>query len=102
MPPVIITSFKLSGISLILPEILEPNRYLKDVLPLPSAFSPTNGIVILVSPLQPLNADSPILVTPLGIVILVSELQPSNADIPILVTLFGIVILVSLLQPLNA
>ena len=37
------------------------------------------GIVMLVSPEQPLNADSPILVTLLGIVMLVSPSQLSNA-----------------------
>ena len=35
-----------------------------------------SGIVTLVSPLQPSNADSPMLVTPLPIVTLVSPLQP--------------------------
>ena len=42
------------------------------------------------------------LVTLLGIVMLVSLLQPLNAQITMLVTLSGIVMLVSLLQPLNA
>jgi hypothetical protein len=49
------------------------------------------GIVMLVSLLQPENAQSPILVTLLGIVTLVSPLQPENALSPILVTLLGIV-----------
>ena len=38
------------------------------------------------------------LVTELGIVILVSEMQPKNAELPILVTRPEIVILVSELQ----
>ena len=36
------------------------------------------------------------LVTLFGIVILVNPVHPSNAEVPILVTLFGIVILVKL------
>ena len=57
---------------------------------------------MLVKPLQPRNALSPILVTLFGIVILVNPLQAVNAEEPILVTLFGIVILVNPLQPENA
>jgi hypothetical protein len=57
------------------------------------------GIVTLVSPLQPKKVDTSMLVTLLGIVMPVSPLQPSKALSPILVTLLGIVILVSLLNP---
>ena len=42
------------------------------------------------------------LVTLSGTVILVSPVQPSNAQSPTLVTLSGMVTLVSLVQPLNA
>lgn len=45
-----------------------------------------DGIVTLVSLLQPKNAPSPMLVTLDGIVTLVSSLQPSNAQVPMLVT----------------
>ena len=45
-----------------------------------------SGIVTLVSPLQPLNAEDPMLVTPLPIVTLVRPLQFSNAEDPMLVT----------------
>jgi hypothetical protein len=41
--------------------------------------------VILVKPLQPLNAEEPMLVTLFGISILVKPLQPLNAEEPILV-----------------
>lgn len=37
------------------------------------------------SPLQPLNADSPILFTPLGIFIFLSAVQPLNKELPIFV-----------------
>ena len=57
---------------------------------------------MLVSELQPLNAQPSILVTPSGMVTLVSELQPSNALSPILVTLSGMVMLSSELQSRNA
>ena len=56
------------------------------------------GIVTLVRPLQPANADLPMLVTPFGIVTLVSPRQPENAQSPMIVTLSGIVTLVSPLQ----
>jgi hypothetical protein len=56
------------------------------------------GIVTLVRPLQPENAELPMLVTLLGIVRLVRPLQPENAELPMLVTLFGIVTLVNLLM----
>jgi hypothetical protein len=49
------------------------------------------GIVTLVSPLQLLNAKSPIVETESGIVTLVSPLQPLNANFPIVVTESGIV-----------
>ena len=58
--------------------------------------------MILVSLLQPLNADSPILVTLSGIVMLERLLQSENALSPMLVTLFGIVMLERLLQSENA
>ena len=51
---------------------------------------------MLVSPVQPLNAERPMLVTLLGIVMLVSPLQSSNAELPMLVTLLGITVF---LQP---
>ena len=47
---------------------------------------PTNGKVMLVSPLQPENALDPMLVTLDGIVTEVRPLQPSNALDPMLVT----------------
>ena len=46
-----------------------------------------SGIVMLVSLLQPENANSPMLVTLSGIVMLVRLLQPENAKSPMLVTL---------------
>ena len=58
--------------------------------PVDEAVLPTNGIVIFVRLIQPLNAESPILVTLFGISMLVSPLHPLNATAPILVTLFGI------------
>ena len=57
---------------------------------------------MLVKPLQPLNAQQPMLVTPSGIVTLVRPLQPSKVLPPMLVTPSGIVTLVRPLQPLNA
>ena len=45
------------------------------------------GIVILVNPVQLLNAHSPMLVTLSGIVTLVKPVQPENARSPMLVTL---------------
>ena len=63
---------------------------------------PTNGKVMLVSPLQPENALDPMLVTLDGIVTEVSLLQPENALSPILATLDGIVTEVSPSQPQNA
>ena len=58
--------------------------------------------VILVKPLQPLNAFSPISVTLLGMVMLFKPLQPLNAYPPISVTLLGMVMLFKPVQPLNA
>lgn len=46
---------------------------------------------MLVRPVQPSKADSPIDVTLSGISIPVSPVQPSKAESPIDVTLFGIV-----------
>ena len=57
---------------------------------------------MLASPLQPENAESPMLATLFGIVTLVSPLQPENAEDPMPVTLSGIVTHVRLLQPENA
>ena len=45
------------------------------------------GIVMLVNPIQSLNARHPILVTLSGMVKFVKPLQPENASPPILVTL---------------
>ena len=56
--------------------------------------------LILVSPLQPENAQLPIEVTELGMSILVSPLQPENADSPIDVTELGMMMLVRLVMPL--
>ena len=42
-----------------------------------------------VRPVQPLNAQSPMLVTLLGMVTLVRPLQPKNAYPPMVVTLCG-------------
>ena len=50
------------------------------------------GIVILVNPVQPLNASLPIVVTELGIVILVNPVQPLNASLPMEVTELGITV----------
>lgn len=53
-------------------------------------------IVTLANALQPLNAELPIVVTPLPMVTLISPLQPLNAPLPIVITLSGIVTLVNL------
>ena len=60
------------------------------------------GIVMLVSPVQPENANSPMLVRLYPSVMLVSPLQLENAKIPMLITLSGIVMLISPVQPKNA
>ena len=65
-------------------------------------FSFLLSTTIFIKPLQPENADLPMLVTESGIVILVKPLQPENAESPMLVTESGIVRLVKLLQPSNA
>ena len=76
-PPVIITSFKLVGTYCLLAEYEDaPNIYPKYVAPLPSAFSPINGKVILVKEPHPRKAPSPIEVTLSGMTILVKELHP--------------------------
>ena len=56
----------------------------------------------LVRPVQPLNAEPPMLVTLLGITTLVRPVQPLNAELPIVVTPLGISIFVSPVQPRNA
>ena len=61
----------------------------------------TEGIVMLVKPVQPLNAESPIVVTLFGNEIFAKLVQLLNAELPIVVTLFGIVIFVKPVQPLN-
>ena len=48
-----------------------------------------SGMVTLVSPVQLLNALSPMPVTLSGMVMLVRFLQPENAELPMLVTLSG-------------
>ena len=93
-PPVMTTVVKEAG--------TVPNIYLNSVFSVPLALSPTKGSVMLVRPLQPPNALSPMVVTLLGIVILVRLVQPENALLPIVVTLAGIVMLVRLVQPENA
>ena len=50
-------------------------------------------IITLFKPLQPSNADQPMLVTLEGIVIDIKPLQPLNAPSPMLVTPEGILVL---------
>ena len=59
--------------------------------------------VILVKPLQPLNAFSPISVTLLGMVMLFKPLQPLKANPPIAVTLYLSIVLgmVTALLPMS-
>ena len=57
---------------------------------------------MLVKFMQPLNAESPILVTLFGISILVKPVHPLNAKAPIILTLSDIFKLVKLVHPLNA
>ena len=57
---------------------------------------------MLIKPLHPKNALSPMLVTLSGITILVKPLHPKNAYSPMLVTLSGIVMLFKPLHPENA
>ena len=47
-------------------------------------------MVIEVSPVQPLNAEDPIVVTLSGMVIEVSPVQTLNAEDPIVVTLYSV------------
>ena len=58
-------------------------------------------IATFVSPLQPENAEPPILLTLSGIVMLVKLVQPRNTEPPILVTPSGITTLVKPLQSWN-
>ena len=55
----------------------------EEVLP---ATSPTKGMVMLSSELQPEKAPSPMLVTESGIVTELSTMQPEKAELPMLVT----------------
>lgn len=57
-----------------------------------------DGIVTLVRPLQPMNAFSPMLVTPIPMETLSRFMHSLNARFPMLVTLPGIVTLVRPLQ----
>ena len=69
----------------------------------PSAFQPVVFMKVTdVSPVQPLNAEPPMVVTLSGITTEVSEVHLENAPSPILVTLSGIVTEVSEVQPRNA
>ena len=61
-----------------------------------------SGIVTVVKPVHPENAEDPTLVTLEGIVIEVKTLQYANAYLSMLVTLSGIVTEVKPLQPENA
>ena len=61
-----------------------------------------SGMVMLVSPVQSRKAESPMIVTLSGIVMLVSPVQPRKAEEPMLVTLSGIIMLVSPVQPEKA
>ena len=47
-------------------------------------------MVMLVSPVQPENAEFPILVILLDMVMLVSPVQPENAEDPMFVTLYSV------------
>ena len=60
------------------------------------------GMSMFVRPVQPLNAELPMLVTELPMVTLVRPVQPLNAELPMLVTELGIVTFVRPVQPLNA
>lgn len=63
-----------------------------------------SGIVMLVRPVQPLNACAPIVVTEPGIVIPLpfNDVHPLNDKAPIVVTLFDNVTEASAVYPLNA
>ena len=47
------------------------------------------GRVILLNPVQPENAELPMVVKPLGITTFVSPVQPENAELPMLLTSGG-------------
>ena len=53
--------------------------YPKCVFLVPFKLAPTNGSVMLVRPVQSLNAPVPMLVTLSGIVMFVSPVHPENA-----------------------
>ena len=72
---------------------------LRNVLPLNHAPISGQWKVTEVKPLQPSNADHPMLVTLFGISIEVKPLHPQNAASPMHVTLFGITIEVKTRQP---
>ena len=74
LPPVTITVLRDDGT-----ELFDPNINPKLVFVVPFNVCPTNGIVILVSPVQSRNALLPMLVTLFGIVTLVNPVQPENA-----------------------
>jgi len=61
-----------------------------------------SGSLMLVSPVQSLNAHSPMEVRFSGSFISVMPIQPENAFSPIVVRLSGSLMLVSPVQPLNA
>ena len=75
----------------------EPNMYPKSAeeLEYEQSEEPTNGKVMLVSPLHPANAPLPILVTLLGTTTEVRPIHPEKALLPILFTLSGIEISVN-------
>ena len=76
LPPVITTVVNDKGIYALFIECdVDPNIYPKCIFSVPSLVAPTNGIVMLVKPLQPKNALTPMLVTLSGIVMLVMLLQ---------------------------
>ena len=68
---------------------MAPNK--SDAVPLYPRKLPTNGNIILSSPLQPEKAEPPMIVTLSGIVTLVRLLQPENAYSLMRFTLLGIV-----------
>ena len=71
-------------------------RYVLEVL-----LPPTNGRVISSRPLQPSNAEPPMIVTLDGISMLVRPLQPENAECPMLVTSSGTIPIPSITIPLS-
>ena len=60
------------------------------------------GMLMLVRPVQPLNADQSMEVTELPMLTLVRPEQPLNAELPMEVTEFGMLMLVRPVQPSNA